>query len=74
MEPTQGVDVGARAFIYRAIRDAALTGVSFVVVSSDASELAGLCHRVAVFSRGQIVAELEGDALSESSIIRELFS
>ncbi|MBE2274908.1 MAG: ATP-binding cassette domain-containing protein [Rhodobacteraceae bacterium] len=68
-EPTQGVDIGARVFIYQAIVEAARRGISFIVVSSDAGELAGLCHRVAVFSRGHIVGELAGAEVSESAII-----
>ena len=67
-EPTRGVDVGARAEIYRQLRDYVDQGVGVVVLSSDASELAGLCDRVVVFSRGQVASVLEGDELSERSI------
>ncbi|MDR7126987.1 ATP-binding cassette domain-containing protein [Pseudotabrizicola sp. 4114] len=68
-EPTQGVDIGARVFIYQAIAEAARSGISFIIVSSDAGELAGICHRVAVFSSGHVVSELGGDEVSESAII-----
>ncbi len=61
-EPTQGVDVGARAEIYRILRQVADAGASVVIVSSDIRELEGLCDRVVVFSSGQVVAELRGDA------------
>ena len=67
-EPTQGVDVGARVEIYRLIRDFATDGGAVVVVSSDALELEGLCDRVLVFSRGHVVQELTGEALSEQRI------
>ncbi len=67
-EPTQGVDVGARAEIYGIMRDVAATGVPVVVVSSDAKELEGLCDRVVVFSRGHKVAELTGDDVTEDRI------
>jgi ribose transport system ATP-binding protein len=67
-EPTQGVDVGARAEIYDIMRDVAATGVPVVVVSSDAKELEGLCDRVVVFSRGHKVAELLGDDVTEDRI------
>jgi ribose transport system ATP-binding protein len=67
-EPTQGVDVGARAEIYGIMRDIAATGVPVVVVSSDAKELEGLCDRVVVFSRGHKVAELTGDDVTEDTI------
>ena len=64
-EPTRGVDAGARVELYRILRDAAASGRSVVVTSSDAIELGGLCDRVLVFSRGQIVRTLAGDEISE---------
>jgi ribose transport system ATP-binding protein len=67
-EPTQGVDVGARAEIYQIMRDVAASGVPVVVVSSDAKELEGLCDRVVVFSRGHVVGELNGDQVTEENI------
>jgi ribose transport system ATP-binding protein len=67
-EPTQGVDVGARAEIYGIMRDVAASGVPVVVVSSDAKELEGLCDRVVVFSRGHLVAELTGADVTEDRI------
>ena len=60
-EPTQGVDVGARAEIYRILRQVADAGAAVVIVSSDIRELEGLCDRVAVFSAGHVVAELRGE-------------
>ena len=51
-EPTQGVDVGARLDIYHALRDKAAEGTCVLVKSSDAIELAGICDRVVVMSRG----------------------
>lgn len=68
-EPTQGVDVGARRFIYQILRDFADRGAAILVVSSDAAEIAGISDRVAVFSRGQIVHELQGSAVTENAII-----
>ena len=67
-EPTQGVDVGARADLYGVLREQAREGSTVIVVSADAAELAGLCDRVAIFSRGRIVEELSGDAVSERAI------
>ena len=67
-QPTKGVDVGARTEIYERLRDLADSGVAVVVSSSDGIELAGLCDRVVVFARGQIVKELEGEALTEAAI------
>src|SRR5206468_10312592 len=58
-EPTQGVDVGARAEIDRILREVSARGVPVVVSSSDTLELEGLCDRVIVMSRGHAVASLE---------------
>jgi ribose transport system ATP-binding protein len=68
-EPTQGVDVGARAEIYRILREVSLSGVPVVIASSDAKELEGLCDRVIVMSRGHVVDELVGAEITEERII-----
>jgi ribose transport system ATP-binding protein len=68
-EPTQGVDAKARFDIYRAIRAKADEGVACVINSSDAMELAGLCDRVFVFSRGRVIRELAGREITEESIV-----
>ncbi|MFC4948140.1 ATP-binding cassette domain-containing protein [Pseudonocardia sp. GCM10023141] len=68
-EPTQGVDVGAKSEIYDVLRAGAdERGMGVVVVSSDGIELAGLCDRVLIFSRGHVVAELAGADVSEARI------
>jgi len=71
-EPTQGVDVGARFDIYDALRAKADEGVAMIVKSSDPLELAGLCDRVVVMSRGKIVDEIHGDALGERRIVEAI--
>jgi ribose transport system ATP-binding protein len=68
-EPTQGVDVGARAEIYGILRDASTRGIPVIVSSSDSKELEGLCDRVLVMSRGQVVATLTGDDVTEEQIV-----
>jgi len=73
-EPTQGVDVGARAEIYRILREVAEQGVPVVVASSDTLELEGLCDRVVVMSRGHAVATLEGDEVTEERIVHAAVS
>ena len=69
-EPTQGVDAGARVDIYRILRGAADDGAAVVMLSSDGVELEGLCDRVLIMSRGSVVAEVEGDAVTEAEIAR----
>lgn len=55
-EPTRGVDVGARAEIYRLIRELSSGGMAVVICSSDLTEILGLCDTVATFYRGQVVS------------------
>jgi ribose transport system ATP-binding protein len=69
-EPTQGVDAGARVDIYRILRSAADDGAAVVMLSSDGVELEGLCDRVLIMSRGSVVAEVEGDDVTEAEIAR----
>ncbi len=71
-EPTQGVDIAARFDIYDALRAKAKEGVATIVKSSDPLELAGLCDRVVVMSRGQIVDEIPGDELGERRIVEAI--
>jgi ribose transport system ATP-binding protein len=71
-EPTQGVDVGARFDIYEALRAKANEGVALIVKSSDPLELAGLCDRVIVMSRGRIIDEIPGAELGERRIVEAI--
>ena len=68
-EPTQGVDVGARQLVFRAIRDAAARGAAVLCASSDAEQLAEICDRVLVLARGRIAAEIPARALSKHAIV-----
>jgi ribose transport system ATP-binding protein len=67
-DPTQGVDAGARVEIYAFLRRMAESGVAVVVLSTDAVELEGLCDQVLVFSRGRVMARLDGDDVTERAI------
>ncbi len=67
-EPTQGVDVGSRFDIYKALRARSAAGAAVLVKSSDPIELSGLCDRVLVMSRGTIIEEIPGDELEERRI------
>jgi ribose transport system ATP-binding protein len=68
-DPTAGVDVGAKFEIYRLIARALESGLTVVVVSTDFEEVAHICHRALVFSRGRITAEIEQKDLTTQSLI-----
>ena len=71
-EPTQGVDVGAKAGIYRTISEAAEKGMAVLVTSSDAEELVHTCDRVFVLRGGMVAAELTGTTLTEDRVVAEM--
>ena len=73
-EPTQGVDIGTRAQLFRAIHAAAAEGASVLCASSDLEQLAELCSRVLVFGRGRIIAELSGTAITKDALARLSYS
>lgn len=73
-EPTQGVDVGTRANIFKAVKEAAAKGMSVICASSDAEQLAELCDRVLVFARGRIVDELAGSQVDKDNITQACYS
>ena len=68
-EPTAGVDVGAKAEIYGLLDEALAGGLAILVVATDFEEIANICHRALVFSRGRIVAELARNRLSVGSLL-----
>ena len=68
-DPTAGVDVGAKSEIYRLIARALDSGLTVIVVSTDFEEVAHICHRALVFSRGAIVAEIAERGLTTQSLI-----
>lgn len=70
-EPTVGVDVGAKAEIYRILDSLPKEGKFVLMISSDNLELAELCDRVAIMREGRMVRILEGADVTEGNILRE---
>lgn len=71
IEPTRGVDVGARQEIYKLLRSLAADGVAIVVSTSDYEEVVQLADRAVVMARGVIVAHLDGDEITTERLIAE---
>lgn len=69
-EPTRGIDVGAKAELYKLIVELADDGAGILLASSDMNELLNLSHRVLVFRQGAIVGELDRDELEQEAILR----
>ena len=72
-EPTVGVDVGTRAAIYRFIAGLAEAGAAVILISSDLPEILHLTSRAYVFYRGAVQAEIEGDAITEETLLTHFF-
>lgn len=68
-EPTRGVDVGAKAEIYKIIGNLAKQGKAIILISSEMSEIIGLCDRVIVLHQGKITAEFQRDKFSQEAIM-----
>jgi len=73
-EPTRGVDIGSRRAIYDLIVEHAARSIGVIVVSSDVEEILGLAHRVLVVRGGRIIAELEGERMTEENILVAAFA
>jgi ribose transport system ATP-binding protein len=68
-DPTAGVDVGAKAEIYRLFDVALQAGAAIIIVSTDFEEVAKVCHRALIFNRGRVVAELAAGDLSVENLL-----
>jgi ribose transport system ATP-binding protein len=68
-EPTRGVDVGAKAEIYRIMSKLALNGVAILMISSELPEILGMSDRILVMREGLIAAELPGRTTTQEEIM-----
>jgi rhamnose transport system ATP-binding protein len=68
-EPTQGVDVGAKAEIHRLMGELAARGMAILMISSELPEILGMSDRIAVMRRGSIVATLERQHADQQTIL-----
>ncbi|MEY2196492.1 sugar ABC transporter ATP-binding protein [Neobacillus sp. BF23-41] len=68
-EPTRGIDIGAKAQIYKIISDFASSGRSVIVISSEMPELFGICDRIIVMSEGQLFGEFTRKEFDQEKIM-----
>jgi ABC-type sugar transport system ATPase subunit len=71
-DPTRGVDVGAKAELYEAIRQLAAEGATILFVSSDLREYRLVCDRAVVLYQGRVVGELDRERLSEHTLLEAI--
>jgi len=68
-EPTRGVDVGAKAEVYRLIRQLARDGMATLVISSDLPEILALSDRILVMREGRLAGEMPRAGATEEKIL-----
>jgi ribose transport system ATP-binding protein len=68
-EPTRGIDVGAKAEVYRLMGSLADNGVAIIMISSDMEEILGVSDRIAVMHEGKIAGILNSDEFSQETIM-----
>ena len=69
-EPTRGIDVGAKHEVYQLIDELAGQGAGVLVISSEIEELIGLCDRILVMSRGEIIDEIALKDFDRERVLR----
>ena len=68
-EPTRGIDIGAKAEIYRLMKEIAESGCSIIMVSSEMTEIIGMCDRVLVMSEGKLNGEFLREEFTQERIM-----
>ncbi|MEF9974386.1 MAG: ATP-binding cassette domain-containing protein, partial [Clostridia bacterium] len=68
-EPTKGIDIGAKAEIYKLMEDILESGKSIIMVSSELTEIMGMSDRILVMREGKIVADLDRAQFAEDTIL-----
>lgn len=69
-EPTKGIDVGAKAEVYKILNDLTKKGVSIILVSSDMPELVSMSNRCIVLSKGRISGELAHEDITQDNVMK----
>jgi len=69
-EPTRGVDVGAKTEIYKIMNTLAENGVGIIMISSEMTEIIGMCDRAVVMRHGTVAGEVDRSNLTEQSLIK----
>jgi len=70
-EPTQGIDVGTKAQIYRLIMDLACEGKAIILISSELIEITKLADRILVIRNGRLVREIQGAETDEDELFAQ---
>ncbi len=69
-EPTRGIDVGAKAEIYKLMNEVIASGKTILLISSEMEELMGMSDRIIVLAEGRITGELGKDEFNQETIMK----
>lgn len=72
-EPTQGIDVGAKAEIYTLLEKLRQEGMSIILISSEIEEVQGMCNRTLVMREGRIAGEVTDNFLDSEAILNLMY-
>jgi ABC-type sugar transport system ATPase subunit len=70
LEPTRGIDVGAKSEIYALLEDLAKQGMAILIVSSELPEIVSICHRTLAVYQGAITGDIGKEMMDEAFIMR----
>lgn len=70
LEPTRGIDVGAKAEIYSLLEDLAKGGMAIIIISSDLPEIIANCHRTLAIFQGKITGDIAREDMNEAFILQ----
>lgn len=70
-EPTRGIDVGARVEIYKLISSLSAAGNGILIFSSEISEIIGMCHKIIVMKKGDVVSVVNSSEANIEGIVRD---
>jgi ABC-type sugar transport system ATPase subunit len=69
-EPTRGIDVGAKADVFKIVNKFAAQGMGIILVASELKEIIAIADRIIILSNGQATGELSGDEITEESLVK----
>ena len=71
-EPTRGIDVGAKAAIYKIMVGLAEQGIAIIMISSEMPEILGMCDRVYIMNEGKMAGELDAKEATQEGIMAHI--
>ena len=72
VDPTVGIDIGAKREIYNLLRDLTKKNKGILMVSSEINEIVGISDKIYTMRRGRITAELEKEQITQENILKNI--